>query len=92
MFFDSSADGRIERRELAMALKSGTRVFGRRSSRTLADQLFDQVGAAVVWWRGHTGMLESTGGRLVGGKSSGASMVGCAGAPAGVPCPHLACC
>ncbi|KXZ54544.1 hypothetical protein GPECTOR_4g609 [Gonium pectorale] len=43
MFFDSSADGCIERKELAMALKSGTRVFGRKASKTLADQLFDQL-------------------------------------------------
>lgn len=43
MFFDSSADGCIERKELALAMKSGTRVFGRKASKTLADQLFDQV-------------------------------------------------
>ncbi|GIM07281.1 hypothetical protein Vretimale_11393 [Volvox reticuliferus] len=43
MFFDSSADGRIERKELAHAMKSGTRVFGRRHSKTLADHLFDQL-------------------------------------------------
>ncbi|EFJ52047.1 hypothetical protein VOLCADRAFT_87187 [Volvox carteri f. nagariensis] len=43
MFFDSSADGRIERKELAHAMKSGTRVFGRKTSKTLADQLFDQL-------------------------------------------------
>ncbi|PNH11540.1 putative calcium-binding protein CML21, partial [Tetrabaena socialis] len=43
MFFDSSADGCIERKELAMALKSGTRVFGRKASKSLADQLFDQL-------------------------------------------------
>ena len=33
MFFDSSADGCIERKELAVALKSGTRVFGRKASK-----------------------------------------------------------
>ncbi|GLC33436.1 hypothetical protein PLESTB_000075500 [Pleodorina starrii] len=43
MFFDSSADGCIERKELAMAMKSGTRVFGRKASKTLADHLFDQL-------------------------------------------------
>ncbi|KAG2483577.1 hypothetical protein HYH03_017584 [Edaphochlamys debaryana] len=43
MFFDSSADGCIERKELAMALKSGTRVFGRKASKSLADRLFDQL-------------------------------------------------
>ncbi|GFR49003.1 hypothetical protein Agub_g11024 [Astrephomene gubernaculifera] len=43
MFFDSSADGCIERKELALALKSGTKVFGRKASKTLADRLFDQL-------------------------------------------------
>ncbi|GLI59994.1 hypothetical protein VaNZ11_002053 [Volvox africanus] len=43
MFFDSSADGLIERKELAHAMKSGTRVFGLRYSKTLADRLFDQL-------------------------------------------------
>ncbi|PNW83106.1 hypothetical protein CHLRE_06g306750v5 [Chlamydomonas reinhardtii] len=43
MFFDSSADGCIERKELAVALKSGTRVFGRKASKSLADRLFDQL-------------------------------------------------
>ncbi|KAG2436141.1 hypothetical protein HYH02_011647 [Chlamydomonas schloesseri] len=43
MFFDSSADGCIERKELALALKSGTRVFGRKASKNLADRLFDQL-------------------------------------------------
>ncbi len=31
--------------ELAIALKSGTRVFGRKASKGLADRLFDQVRA-----------------------------------------------
>ncbi|KAG2444153.1 hypothetical protein HYH02_009092 [Chlamydomonas schloesseri] len=43
MFFDSTADGCIERKELAYALKSGTKVWGRNTSKTLADHLFEQL-------------------------------------------------
>lgn len=40
-FFDTSSDGFLERKELAMAMKSGTRVFGEKQSKSLADRLFD---------------------------------------------------
>jgi hypothetical protein len=42
-FFDVSSDGKIERKELAFALQSGTRVWGRKTSPTLADHLFQQA-------------------------------------------------
>ena len=42
-FFDSSSDGCIERKEMALAMKSGTRVFGKKASKGLADRLFDQL-------------------------------------------------
>ncbi|KAG2426348.1 hypothetical protein HXX76_013105 [Chlamydomonas incerta] len=56
MFFDSSADGCIERKELALALKSGTRVFGRKASKSLADRLFDEVGGWGTLCKGAPGI------------------------------------